>query len=246
MGYAFAMDSHSRRSEFWRGARDTFPLIVGAAPFGIIYGALAIGAGLSPWAAQAMSLFVFAGSAQFIAVGLLAGGAALPLILLTTAVVNLRHALYAASLAPYMRGWPQRWLVPLGFWLTDETYAVVIRRYANEDPAPHGRWYQLGSSLAMYANWQLCTLIGIVAGAQLVGLAELGLDFAMAVTFIGIVVPLLTTRPMLAAAAVAGVVALLAHGLPSQFGLIIAAVAGIAAGVLADAWAPQRKGPAHE
>ncbi len=222
---------------FLAGAKDTIPLIVGAIPFGIIFGAVGVSAGLSPAAVMGMSLLVFAGSAQFIAAGLVGQGVGVAFIILTTFIVNLRHALYAASLGPFMSKLSQRWMLPLAFWLTDETYAVVIRRWS-ETSAPHRRWYHLGSALSMYANWQLCTVIGLIAGTQLEGLAELGLDFAMVVTFIGIVVPLLRTRPMLLSAVVAGVVAVLAHGLPNQAGLMVAALAGIVAGVLSEALLP--------
>jgi len=222
---------------FVAGAKDTIPLIVGAIPFGIIFGAVGVGAGLSPAAVMGMSLFVFAGSAQFIAAGLVGQGVGVAFIILTTFIVNLRHALYAASLGTYMSNLSQRWLLPLSFWLTDETYAVVIRRWSQPD-AEHRHWYHLGSSVAMYSNWQLCTVIGLVAGTQLEGLADLGLDFAMVVTFIGIVVPLVRTHPMLLSAVVAGIVAVLAHGLPNQSGLMVAALAGIVAGVVAEAVFP--------
>jgi 4-azaleucine resistance transporter AzlC len=233
--------SRSRRAEFLGGVRATLPLILGAVPFGIIFGALAITAGLRPIEAQAMSLFVFAGSAQFIAVGLIAGGLAPGLIVLTTFVVNLRHALYSASLAPYMKHLPQRWLMPLGFWLTDETYAVVITRYREGENGPHAHWFYLGSAVAMYVNWQLCTLIGIIAGAQIPDPASWGLDFAMIVTFIGIVVPLVVDRPALASVVVSGIVAVAANGLPNKLGLMLAAVLGIAAGVLAEGIWPAAK-----
>ena len=93
----------SRSTELRNGARDTLPLILGAIPFGIIYGTLASAAGLTVWQALGMSLLVFAGSAQFIAVSLLGGGASLAVLLLTTFVVNLRHALYSATLQPFVR-----------------------------------------------------------------------------------------------------------------------------------------------
>lgn len=223
------------RSEFIAGVKDTFPLIVGAIPFGIIFGAVAVTSGLSPAATIAMSLFVFAGSSQFIAAGLVAQGTGLAIITLTTFIVNLRHALYSASLSPFMRHLSQRWLLPLGFWLTDETYAIVIRRYQNtEDPSPHKHWYMLGSSVSMYVNWQMCTLIGIITGQSLQDAASLGLDFAMSVTFIGIVVPLIANRPMLACAVVAGVTALATNSLPNKLGLMLAAFLGIAAGMIVE------------
>ena len=221
----------SRLHEFLRGARDTLPLILGAIPFGIIFGTLASAGGLSPWQALGMSLLVFAGSAQFIAVSLLGTGAGLAVLLLTTFVVNLRHALYSATLQPFVRHLPVRWRMPLAFGLTDETFAVVQHRYAAPDQSPHKHWYFLGSCLAMYGNWQLCTLLGVVFGRAVPNLAAWGLDFAMLATFIGIVVPMLRNVPQVAAALVAGAVALACHGLPYQLGLIAAALAGIAVGV---------------
>lgn len=229
--------NNSRRDEFLRGAKDTIPLMVGAAPFGIIFGVLAINNGLSPAAVMAFSLFVFAGSSQFIAAQLVAENLHIGLIILTTFIVNMRHMLYSASLGPAMKELPQKWMLPLAFWLTDETYAVVIRRWTDEaDKSPFKRWYHLGSAVPMYLNWQLWTLIGLIAGTQLEGLADLGLEFAMVVTFIGIVVPLVKTRPMLLCAIVAGIVAVLGKGIPNNGGLMLAAITGIAAGVLAEAW----------
>lgn len=233
--------TYSRRGEFTAGFKDTFPLVVGAVPFGIIFGAVAVAGGLSPAATVGMSLIVFAGSSQFIGAGLLTQGVGIGVIVLTTFVVNLRHALYGASLAPHVRRLSHRWLLPLGFWLTDETYAVVIRRYQQADASPYKHWYHLGSAVFMYTNWQLCTLVGVVAGQQFRGLENLGLDFAMVVTFIGIVVPLIVTRPMLACTLAAALVALLANNLPNKLGLMAAALAGITAGMIAEALANSGK-----
>ncbi len=234
------MSSH--QSEFFAGARDTLPLILGAAPFGVIFGALGVANGLSWWAVQGMSLFVFAGSSQFIAVRLVAQSVSLPLIILTTFIVNLRHALYSMSLGPYLKRLPQRWLVPLGFWLTDETYAVSIRRFNQPETSAHNHWYMLGSSLAMYGNWQLCTLIGILIGSQVKDAANWGLDFAMVVTFIGIVVPMLRSSPMLVCALAAALSSVLLNDMPNHLGLIVAGGIGIAAGVISESIWPVRPG----
>jgi 4-azaleucine resistance transporter AzlC len=224
----------SRRGEFWAGAKDTFPLIVGAIPFGIIFGALAVNSGISPAGTLAMSAFVFAGSAQFIAAGLVASGVSTGLIILTTFVVNLRHMLYSASLAPHMKHLPQRWLLPLGFWLTDESFAVVITRYSRADRSPFKHWYFLGSAVAMYSNWQLCTYIGLRAGQAIPDPGRWGLEFAMVVTFIGMIVPFLRGKPEVVAALVAGGTALAANGLPNRMGLMVGALLGVAAGVAAE------------
>src|SRR5574341_1141209 len=169
----------TRRAEFWAGVRDTFPLELGAIPFAMIFGAGAVANGISPAGAQAMSLFVFAGSAQFISSQLVGNGVGVWFIVLTTFVVNLRHALYGATLGPYLKRLPQRWLVPLGFWLTDESFVIVFSRYNQPDDSPYKHWYFLGSEIFMYVNWNFWTLVGIVGGQRIPNVASLGLDFAM-------------------------------------------------------------------
>ncbi|MEZ4668697.1 MAG: AzlC family ABC transporter permease [Anaerolineae bacterium] len=239
--------SFSRRSEFLAGIRDTFPLVVGAIPFGIIFGALAVNSGISPAGTMGLSLFVFAGSSQFIAANLVKQGLAVGLIIFTTFIVNVRHALYSATLAPHMKGLGQKWLLPLGFWLTDETFVVVISRYNRDDASPYKHWYHLGSSVIMYLNWNLCTAVGLIAGQTIPDLRQWGLNFAMDVTFIGMIMPQLQSRPMLLTAIVAAVSALLFHGLPNQAGLIVAALLGIGAGVIAEHLYPDVKtaAPSH-
>lgn len=226
--------SSSPRAEFFAGMRAIIPLVIGAIPFGLIYGASARSVGLSPAATIGMSLFVFAGSSQFIAVSLIRDGAMGLLIVLTTFIVNARHALYSASLGPHLSYLPQRWLLPLAFFLTDESFAITAGRFDSEaGKSPHRHWFMLGTELAMYVNWQICTLTGFLVGGLLQD-ANLGFDFAMSVTFIGIVVPLIGTRPMLVSAVVAGTVALLFDGLPNKLGLLIAALAAIIAGYVTE------------
>jgi 4-azaleucine resistance transporter AzlC len=183
---------------------------------------------------MAMSLFVFAGSAQFIATGLIAAGAGTGTIVLTTLIVNLRHMLYATTLAPYMKQLPHKWLLPLGFWLTDESFVVTVKRYINQDRSPYKHWFFFGSAVFMYSNWQVCTFIGLTAGQAIPDPRSWGLDYAMTVTFIGMLVPMVANRPALIAVAVAGVMALITNGLPNQAGLFIAALSGISAGVIAE------------
>ncbi|MEX1247701.1 MAG: AzlC family ABC transporter permease [Anaerolineales bacterium] len=217
------------------GARDTFPLLVGAWPFGLIFGALAVSGGFfSPPGATAMSALVFAGSAQFIAVGLVAAGTPATIVILTTFVVNLRHMLYAATLAPHLSKLPARWLLPLGFWLTDESFVVAAKHFEESRSDKNKHWYLLGSEIAMYSNWQFVTWLGILAGQQIKDPQSWGLDFAMVVTFIGMLVPMVKGLPTLAVVLVAGGAGLLASGLPNQLGLLLAALLGIAAGVSAE------------
>ncbi len=227
------MDSPlSARQSFVQGARDTIPLLIAAIPFGIVYGALAVAGGLSELATLAMSILVFAGSSQFIAVTLLAASAALPVILMTVFIVNLRHMLYAASLMPEVKAWPQYLRAITAFWLTDETYAVVANRIIRRPRDPLLHWYYLGSALAMYGNWILCSYIGMTLGKQIPDLTSWGLDIAMVVAFIGIVVPLLQDLPKIACALTAGICAALTFDWPNQTGLLLSSLLAIVVGLL--------------
>jgi 4-azaleucine resistance transporter AzlC len=226
--------THSRKSEFWNGVKATFPLVVGAIPFGIIFGALAVTAGLSTGATMGMSAFVFAGSSQFIAVGLITARASIGTIVLTTFIINLRHALYATTLAPHMNHLPQKWLLPLGFWLTDETFVVTAQRYDLPDLSPYKHWFTFGSAVFMYTNWQLCTFIGVVAGGAIPNPKSWGLDYAMIVTFIGMLVPMIKSKPVLLTVVVAGATSWVAHSLPNQAGLFVATIVGVVVGVIAE------------
>ena len=226
------MEASSLRA-FREGAQHTLPLIIGAVPFGIVFGTLGPASGLSMVATLAMSLLVFAGSAQFIALGLLASGTPVSLVIAVTFVVNLRHLLYAVTLMPSVRHLPLSWRAPMSFWLTDETFAVVVKRMSSEHCSEFN-WYYLGSALSMYGNWQLCTIIGLLAGAWLPGIENWGLDVAMAVTFIGIVVPQISSSPRLICATTACVCSLLWHNWPHHTGLFAAAIAAVTLAMLTE------------
>jgi 4-azaleucine resistance transporter AzlC len=213
---------------FWEGVRAEIPLLIGVFPFGMIYGALALNAGLPASAAQMMSSIVFAGSAQFITTQLVGEVTPGPVIVLTIAVVNLRHMLYSASLAPYLASLSTRWKALLSYLLTDEAYAPTIIRYEKEGITPCGHWFLLGAGLALWTNWQISTTLGIWLGAAIP--ESWSLDFALPLTFIAMVVPVLKNRPAIAAAISAGVVALVAFSLPYKLGLILATLVGITVG----------------
>ena len=221
---------HEARISFWAGVRAEFPLLVGVFPFGMIYGALALDAGLSRLASQMMSSIVFAGSAQFVTAQLVRDAAPALVILLTIAVVNLRHMLYSASLAPYLKDLSLNWKVVLSYLLTDEAYAPSILEYERTGIKPTSHWFLLGAGAALWSIWQVSTALGIFLGAAIP--ESWPMDFALPLTFIAMVVPNLRNRPMIAAALGAGIVSLLAYGLPFKLGLILAALTGIAVGTI--------------
>jgi 4-azaleucine resistance transporter AzlC len=225
----------SRRQELWAGARAQGPLLLGVAPFGMAYGAYAIESGISASLAQAMSAIIFGGASQFVAVELLSTGVPGAVIVLTVGLVNLRHMLYAAALAPHLTSLSRGWRALLAYLLTDEAYAVGITRYDEPDVSPRKHWFLLGSGIALWACWQVTTAAGVFVGAAVP--ESWSLEFALPLTFIAIVVPALTDRPAIAAAAAAGIVATVAFRWPYGTGLVTAAVCGMAAGVAADlAW----------
>ena len=222
--------SASNSSEFLQGAKATIPMIIGAIPFGIIFGTLAESSGLSIWGAMAMSLFVYAGSSQFIALGLLATGVGPIIIIATTLVVNLRHLLYATALVDKISHLSHGWRALLAFGLTDESFAVVNGRYLGHTDTARAHWFFLGSIVAMYSNWQLCTWLGIGLGELFPDMTNWGLDFAMSVTFLGIVIPYLRNKPMWLAVISAAAFAMILRDLPHQLGLVIAALSGVCIG----------------
>ncbi len=218
------------KNEFWNGVRAEFPLLIGVFPFGMIYGALALNAGLSTSASQLMSSIVFAGSSQFVTAQLVHDAAPALVIIVTIAVVNLRHMLYSASLAPYLHDLSLRWKTVLSYLLTDEAYAPTIIKYEREGIKPFSHWFLLGAGFSLWFTWQVSTALGIFLGTAIP--EDWPLDFALPLTFIAMVVPILKNRPMIASALSAGVVALLAFSLPYKLGIILAALTGILVGTI--------------
>jgi 4-azaleucine resistance transporter AzlC len=223
----------TRGREFLAGCRDELPILLGVVPFGMIYGLLALGAGLPPLTAQAMSSVVFAGSAQFIAAQLIHEGAPAAVVVLTVFVVNLRHALYSASVAPYLKHLGAAWKGLLAYLLTDEAYVVAISRYLRDgqraDVSPHRHWYFLGAGLTLWASWQWSTAMGVFLGGKVP--RSWSLDFTLPLTFIALVFPALKDRASVASALAAGMLAVFAVGLPYKLGLLLAAVVGIGVGL---------------
>ena len=143
------------------GVRRALPIVLGYVPIGFAYGVLAGKSGISEANTLLMSLIVFAGSSQFIAIGLFASGSGPAAAILTTFVVNLRHLLMAASLAPYLSGWKKRHLAWFSFQLTDETFALHSSAAARLGQC---RPEALALNMTAQASWVLGTLLGIQIG----------------------------------------------------------------------------------
>lgn len=224
------------RQAFSQGAIDSLPLVVAATPFGVLFGALAPAAGIDAWIAVAFSAVVFAGSAQYVAIGLLAIHTPPVLIVLTTFIVNLRHLLYSLALAPDFSHLSGRKRAGMAFFLTDETFAVVSRKLQQGLATEHRQAYYLGSGLFMYSNWQVWTWVGIFLGQSMEGIEQLGLEFAMVVAFIGMMVPMLKRWPNVCSAAFAFVLAWFTRDWPHRSGLIFSVIFAAVVAAVFEKW----------
>ena len=217
---------------FFSGFRLGLPVILGIIPFGLVAGVSAASVGLSNFQAIMLSALVFAGASQLAGLQLIASGAPVFVILLTTLFINLRFAMYSASLAPYLARLPVASRSALAYLMTDQAYALSVARFVREPEMPSKEMFYLGFAAPIWVMWMLTTAVGVFVGAQVPG--GWSLEFAIPLIFTALVVPAVTDRASAAAALAAGVTVVLAHALPFNLSLIVAALAGIATGVVVE------------
>ncbi len=222
----------NRKTEFLTGVRDELPLQLGVFPFGLVFGLVGIESGLSPVQTFLLSTILFGGASQIVFTQLISVGTPLPVLIASVSSINLRHALYGVSMSRYLLALPLKWRLLLGYLLTDEAYAISIRRFTLQPPSQDMHFHLLGTGLTLWFCWHLSTAGGILLGATIP--EYLQLDFTIPLTFIAVVVPLLRTLPMFVAMLMSGTSALLLQNLPWNLWLIIAALAGIAGAVIAE------------
>lgn len=202
------------------------PLWLGVVPFGLAYAVIARDAGLSLVETQALSVLVFAGSAQVSAAGLFARGAGGLEIVLTTFLLNVRHVLYGVSLARDIDMSPRQRIVG-AYFLTDEAYGVAVARRARSFG------FLLGAELSLFFSWNVSTLAGALLGGVIPDPERIGVDFVFPVAFLALLVPLLRRRVDVLVAVVAGAVAWgLSHGVPGGLPVLGAGVAGALLGAV--------------
>lgn len=228
------------RKAFWQGVGRSLPFLLVVAPFSTLFGVVATDAGLSLAQAMGFSVLVIAGAAQFAALQMMVDNAPVAMVLLASLAVNLRMAMYSASLAPYLGKAPlwQRALVAyLNF---DQSYAVGVSRYEDEPdmPVPARVGFFFGIALPIATLWCIMSFVGIVLGAAIP--ASFGLDFALPIAFLALIAPMLRTVAHLVAAMVSIVAALVLAWLPSGVGLLIAAALAMCAGAAVESWMERR------
>jgi 4-azaleucine resistance transporter AzlC len=212
-----------------RGLLATLPLTPGVVAFGLLYGLMARQVGLSPREAWAMSAIVHAGSAQFAALGMWEAGSAAP-IMLTTLVINLRHLLMGASVAPHLRGLSPLWKAFLALWMCDESYALAIAHYQRGQGS---HWFFLGANLGIYLAWPTSSLLGAILGAAIPDPARYGLALIFPLAFLGLLTTFLEDRTGVIVALASGGLALLGTFLlPGNWHIVLAGLLGSGLGLL--------------
>ena len=219
------------RTEFIAGVRDFVPFIMSIVPFGLICGAAALAAGLTPWQAFSMNWIIFTGSAQIITSELYGSGAPILVVVATATIMNLRFMIYGTSIGPSLRSLSTKWQILLAYMMTDQAYAMGLVHFMEKGDPRHRHWYLFGISFAIWLCWQLSGLGGILLGSLVP--ENWSMDFILPLTFIAIVVPIIT-RPALLHAALAGGAASVVLNLPMKLNLIAATFIGILAGLISE------------
>lgn len=217
-----------------RGTVRALPIVLGYVPIGFAYGVLAGQSGLSASNTLLMSVIVFAGSAQFIAVGLFAAGTGAAVVILTTFFVNLRHLLMAASLAPHLSGWKKRYLAFFSYELTDETFAL----HSADTTCLGGNMVEaLAINVTAQLAWVAGSLLGIVASGIIGDVKPLGLDYALPAMFIGLLVGQCQSLVQLATAIFSGLLAtaMYLYGFQQSY-IIGATILGASFGLWVEQW----------
>jgi 4-azaleucine resistance transporter AzlC len=228
-GSTLVVKTQRRRMEvIGAGVRSMLPILLGVVPFGLVVGVAAQKVGFSTMGAALFSVLVFAGASQLAAINLMAENAPVLIIVLTGLVINLRMMMYSASIAPHFSGRSPLKKAFLAYFLTDQAYALSMSRYARGMENRDKAWFYLGGGGFLWMAFLTSTAVGASMGARIPG--NWSLDFAVPLTFLALLAPVLRDRVDALSALVAGVTAVLCHSLPYNIGLLLAAAVGIGTG----------------
>jgi len=233
-----------RQDAFRLGARDMGAPALGIGAWGLVTGVAMVKSGLSIPVALAMSLLVFAGSAQLATIPLLAAGAPAWVVLATAACVNLRFLILSAQWRAYFGHLPRAQRLRLSYFAADLNFVQFMRRFPDPVPRPEQVSYFWGGVAVNWTSWQALSVAGILLGDRVPG--HWGLGFAGILVLIGLTGSMLVDRATWAAAAVAAAVAVAAHALPLKLNIVVAIVAAIVAGLLIDHHSTRASVPADD
>lgn len=224
------MPPSTQKRDFWHGLRDGMPFVFVIVPFGLLFGVVATEAGLDVYEALSFSVVVIAGAAQFAALQLMVEEVPTFIVLVSALAINLRMAMYSAALTPYLGAAPVWQRAVVAYFTLDQTFAVASVKYeaAPEMSVAARVAYFLGVAMAVTPLWWLSTIIGALVGQSIP--AWMALDFALPITFLALIAPMLRTAAHVVAALVSIMLALGFAFLPYNLGLLVAGLAGMMAG----------------
>lgn len=233
-----------RHGAFRLGVRDMSSPAIGIAAWGLVTGVAMVKSGLSIPVALAMSLLVFAGSAQLAVIPLLAAGAPMWVLWATAACVNLRFLILSAQWRPYWGHLPRPQRLRMAYFAADLNFVQFMRRFPRPEPHPDQSPYFWGGATLTWSAWQLPSIAGIFLGDRVPG--HWGLGFAGILVLIGLVGSMLTDRATWAAAAVAALTAVGAYALPLKLNILVAIAAAVAIGLVIDHTTPRAVQPEED
>lgn len=224
-------DGRPPRACFWRGMLHALPFLLGLVPFALLFGVMARTAGFDLVQTNAMSILVVAGASQLTIIELMQQQAPTLVVILSALAVNLRLAMYSASLAPWLGQARPAQQVAVAYGMVDQSVVLSLNEYERAPRLSIAQRlaYFAGAAVMMVTPWIVLTHVGALLGRSL-PVAELGLDIAVPIMFVALVAPALRSVPHLVAAAVSVVLALALHWLPAGLGLLVAAPCAMVAG----------------
>lgn len=230
----------SLSTAFWRGFRNAMPFLLVVVPFGVLFGVAGSEGGFSFWEVMGFSVLVIAGASQFTAVQLMADHTPTVLVLVTSLAVNLRMAMYSASLAPHLGAAPAWKKSLVAYFMIDQSFALADADYTRrpEQSLAQKLAFYAGACIPTCPTWYVGTLIGVLLGKSIP--AAFALDFAVPVTFLAMIAPMLRSVPHLVAACVSVVAALSLAFLPAGTGVLAAAALAMIAGAQTETWLARR------
>lgn len=234
------MRSETSKSAYVQGIIAGLPFVLLVSPFALLFGVVATEAGLNLTETMAFSIVVIAGAAQFTALQLLQENAPTFIVIFSALAVNLRMAMYSASLTPYLGAAPMWQRAFCAYLLVDQPYVLATAKYETTPQMTVAErvMFFVGTATPIVPLWYLFTFVGAYLGQRIPD--SWALDFAVPITFLAMVAPMFRTPAHVVAALVAVAVSLLAAGIPYSLGLIVAGIAGMMAGARTELWLERR------
>ena len=222
------------RTEFFLGVTAMLPLLLGVIPFGLVFGVLGVASGLTETQTIFMSSIIFAGASQVVFAQLWAAGSAYLVIGSSVALINLRHVLYSVAVSKHLEKLSFKWRIILAYLLTDEAFAVSITRFETHGNSRPVHFFMFGAGSTLWIAWQISTVVGVIASSTIPENWEL--SFAIPLTFMAVVVPLLKNFPTIICALTSSLIAICGQSLPWNSWILVAAIGGILLGALIEKW----------